>query len=184
MKNQTNISRRTMLKTAGAAGMGLAAVGASVSADEKPPKKPSIQFDNASFYDDKGEFQLDAGMDAYIEVMKFHGYPVYKDMRENLWVSDYGTGQFTKLGLLIKRRSPFRYTYVIGLGNDYIGYIPDAEAYDLGGYQVWMGLHSLVEKGTGERLVGEAVEMIRHVWRDSPGGTPRRGRTVRPDRPR
>ena len=32
---------------------------------------------------------------------------------------------FTALGEEIKRRSPFRYTYVFELANDYIGYIPD-----------------------------------------------------------
>ena len=32
---------------------------------------------------------------------------------------------FTVLGQEIKRRSPFRYTYVFELANDYIGYIPD-----------------------------------------------------------
>jgi len=68
---------------------------------------------------------------------------------------------FTKVGQLIKRRSPFRYTYVVGLANDYIGYIPDAEAYQLGGYQVWTGLHSYVEKGTAERLADETVAMLR-----------------------
>ncbi len=29
--------------------------------------------------------------------MKYHGYPVYDGIREKLWVSDYGTGQFAKL---------------------------------------------------------------------------------------
>ncbi|MFC1806667.1 hypothetical protein ACFL09_06795 [Planctomycetota bacterium] len=59
----------------------------------------SIQFDNASFYDKDGKFLEDKAKDAYIAVMKYHGYPVYPKMREELWVSDYGTGQFTKLGL-------------------------------------------------------------------------------------
>jgi len=59
----------------------------------------SIQFDNASFYDKDGTFLVERGKDAYIALMKYHGYPVYKGMREAIWVSDYGTGQFTKLGL-------------------------------------------------------------------------------------
>lgn len=67
---------------------------------------------------------------------------------------------FTKLGFLIKRLSPFRYTFIVGLANDWIGYIPDRRAYDLGGYQVWTGLHSYVERGTGEALVEIAVEML------------------------
>jgi len=67
---------------------------------------------------------------------------------------------FTLLGLEVKRRSPFRYTYVVELANDYIGYIPDKEAYDLGGYQVWTGFHSFVARGTGERMVEEALQLL------------------------
>jgi len=67
---------------------------------------------------------------------------------------------FTSLGIEIKRRSPFRYTYIAELSNDWIGYIPDDAAYDLGGYQVWTGLHSWVARGAGERMVDEAVRML------------------------
>lgn len=67
---------------------------------------------------------------------------------------------FTELGLQIKKRSPFRYTYIVELANDYIGYIPDEEAFDLGGYQVWTGFHSLVAQGTGEAIVEEAVRLL------------------------
>jgi neutral ceramidase len=70
---------------------------------------------------------------------------------------------FGRLGTEIKRRSPFRYTYVIALANDYIGYIPDKQAYDLGGYQVWTGFHSLVERGTGEAIVDEAVRILEEI---------------------
>ncbi len=68
---------------------------------------------------------------------------------------------FTALGQEIKRRSPYRDTFVFELANDYIGYVPDRRAYDLGGYQVWTGLHSWVEKGTGEAIVDEAVGLLR-----------------------
>ena len=67
---------------------------------------------------------------------------------------------FTVLGQEIKRRSPFRYTYVFELANDYIGYIPDRQAFDLGGYQVWTGLHSFLEPGTGEAIVAESIKLL------------------------
>ncbi|NOZ22351.1 MAG: GNAT family N-acetyltransferase [Planctomycetes bacterium] len=67
---------------------------------------------------------------------------------------------FGVLGMAIRRRSPFRYTFVIGLSNGYIGYIPDREGMELGGYQCWTGFHSLVAPGTGERIVDEAVDML------------------------
>jgi len=67
---------------------------------------------------------------------------------------------FTKLGLDIKRRSPFRYTVVAELANDWIGYLPDRKAHELGGYQTWTGLHSLAEPGTGEAVADEIVRML------------------------
>jgi hypothetical protein len=67
---------------------------------------------------------------------------------------------FTYLGQEIKRRSPYRDTFVFELANDYVGYIPDARAYDRGGYQVWTGLHSYLEKGSGEAIVDAAVEVL------------------------
>lgn len=62
-------------------------------------KKSALVFDNASFYNADGTFNVEAGKDAYIALMKYHGYPVFDGLRERLWVSDYGLGQFTKLGL-------------------------------------------------------------------------------------
>ncbi|HMC66573.1 MAG TPA: hypothetical protein VKI65_16690 [Gemmataceae bacterium] len=70
---------------------------------------------------------------------------------------------FTKLGQQIKRRSPFRYTYVAELANDWIGYLPDRKAFSLGGYQTWTGLHSFTEPGTGEAVVDEAVKMLKEL---------------------
>jgi D-lyxose ketol-isomerase len=61
--------------------------------------KPCIAFDNDHFYNEDGTFNKEAGKDAYIAVMKHHGYPVFDGLREGLWVSDYGLGQFAKLGL-------------------------------------------------------------------------------------
>jgi hypothetical protein len=80
---------------------------------------------------------------------------------------------FTALGQEIKRRSPFRYTYVFELANDYIGYLPDRTAFDRGGYQVWTGLHSFVERGTGDAIVSTAVDILDEFYRE-PGDLPRR----------
>jgi len=70
---------------------------------------------------------------------------------------------FTGLGVEIKNRSPFKYTYVAELANDWIGYLPDREAYELGGYQTWMGLHCYAEIGTGERVVDEVTAMLNEM---------------------
>jgi hypothetical protein len=78
---------------------------------------------------------------------------------------------FTVLGQEIKRRSPFRHTYVFELANDYIGYIPDRPAYARGGYQVWTGLHSFLEPGTGEKIVSEALHLLERLHRATSAGT-------------
>jgi hypothetical protein len=70
---------------------------------------------------------------------------------------------FTVLGQDIKRRSPFRYTYVAELANDWIGYLPDKKAFDLGGYQTWTGLHSFADRDTGEKMVDAAVAMLEEL---------------------
>lgn len=67
---------------------------------------------------------------------------------------------FTGLGMDVKKRSPFKYTVIASLSNDWIGYLPDREGHRLGGYQTWMGLHSYAEVGTGERMADEAVAML------------------------
>jgi len=74
---------------------------------------------------------------------------------------------FTVLGQDIKRRSPFRYTYVAELANDWVGYTPDRKAFELGGYQTWMGLHSYTEVGTGEALADTAVELLNELAAES-----------------
>jgi neutral ceramidase len=70
---------------------------------------------------------------------------------------------FTVLGIDIKRRSPFRHTYVFELANDYIGYIPDRRGHGLGGYQTWTGLHSFAAPGTGEAIVDEALKLLERL---------------------
>ncbi|MBM3334365.1 hypothetical protein FJY63_06865, partial [Candidatus Sumerlaeota bacterium] len=72
---------------------------------------------------------------------------------------------FTKLGVDIKSRSPFKHTVVAELANDWIGYIGDREGYNLGGYQMWMGLHSYAEPGAGERIVEECLKMLNELAR-------------------
>ncbi len=74
---------------------------------------------------------------------------------------------FTVLGLDIKRRSPFEFTYVAELANDWIGYLPDRKGHRLGGYQTWMGLHCYAEEGTGERMADEVVQMLEELAADA-----------------
>ena len=72
-----------------------------VKADAAPKAaaKPQIVYDNAWFYNADGSFNAERGKDAIMALAKYHGYPIFPSMRDSIWVSDYGTGQYTKLGL-------------------------------------------------------------------------------------
>lgn len=70
---------------------------------------------------------------------------------------------FGKLAMEIKKNSPFKNTYIVGYANDHIGYIPDKDAFKLGGYQIWTGFHSVIEKGFGEILVKEVLDILNNL---------------------
>jgi D-lyxose ketol-isomerase len=103
-EKRTTTSRRSLLKVAGSAA-GLALVGGSATAagvGRKSPaskKKAALSFVNQDFYDADGKFIVEKGKDAIVRLCKYHGYPLFDGFREDLWVSDYGVGEFTKLGL-------------------------------------------------------------------------------------
>jgi len=99
MSDQGRFSRRSILKGAAAVGAGLVMSGPMAKAQEAGGKTAGLSFPNEQFYGPDGKFNVDAGKDAIIRLMEYHKYPVFKDVRERLWVSDYGLGQFTKLGL-------------------------------------------------------------------------------------
>ncbi len=75
---------------------------------------------------------------------------------------------FARLGLELRRRSPFRHTCIIGLANEQISYIPDCKAYADGGYQTWVGWHSMLEVGDGEAMVDQAVAMLNELYDKAP----------------
>ncbi|WP_422925403.1 hypothetical protein [Singulisphaera sp. PoT] len=138
------------------------------------------KFDEAK--DDKAVVDYEAKMIKDPKVAQFV-VDIFRDMRKQLapvqgqerktWIQAIQIGDtavvgvpgefFTVLGEDIKRRSPFRYTYVFELANDYIGYIPDKLGMDRGGYQTWTGLHSHLERGAGEAIVDEAVKLLEQL---------------------
>ena len=93
--------RRDLLKAAGsAAGLAIAGAAGTTNAAEKRNKRRGlIRFSNGQFYGADGNFDVEKGKDAIVALAEYHGYHLFPEFRENLWVSDYGTGQFTKLGL-------------------------------------------------------------------------------------
>ncbi len=69
-----------------------------------------------------------------------------------------------RLGLEIKRRSPFGQTMVLELANDSVGYLPDTRAFDEGGYEPEA---SAFEPGVGEQIVAAAVRLLDELRQDA-----------------
>lgn len=45
---------------------------------------------------------------------------------------------FPHIARSIKEKSPFKYTFIMGYANDYIGYVGKKEHYEIGGYEMFM----------------------------------------------
>jgi neutral ceramidase len=67
---------------------------------------------------------------------------------------------FVDLGLAIKQASPFAHTLVIELSNDNPAYIPTEKAFKEGSYET---VNSRIAPGGGERLVTEAVRLLKEM---------------------
>ena len=77
---------------------------------------------------------------------------------------------FAEIGLEIKRKSPFKPTFVIGLANGYRGYLPTAEQHELGGYETWPSRWSYLEQDASDKIVESLLEMLAEI---SPATSPR-----------
>ena len=67
---------------------------------------------------------------------------------------------FVEIGLEIKRQSPFKYTYVIELANDYAGYVPTAKAFDEGGYETMFARSSKLIPEAAAQFTKSAVRLL------------------------
>ncbi len=67
---------------------------------------------------------------------------------------------FVELGLAVKKQSPFAGTLCVELANDYAGYIPTAEAFELGGYETWRARSSFLEKEAAAKMIARNRELL------------------------
>lgn len=100
MKSQ-NITRRTLCTLGTLAGALLASrrLGAQGPA-ARPSRKRRVppQFHNEHFYRE-GKFQEEAAKNAYFDLCHYFGYPRYETVWRNLFVTDFGLGRFSEVGL-------------------------------------------------------------------------------------
>ncbi len=67
---------------------------------------------------------------------------------------------FAEIGLEIKKRSPFKTTFVIALANGYNGYLPSPKQHALGGYETWRSGWSYLEVDASTKITDKVVEML------------------------
>ncbi len=67
---------------------------------------------------------------------------------------------FVEFGLEIKRRSPFLHTYVAGMANGCVGYLPTRKAFQGGGYETRLARSSKLVPEAGEILTETAVSLL------------------------
>jgi len=67
---------------------------------------------------------------------------------------------FVDVGLSIKRKSPFRNTFVVGYANGSMGYIPSEKAWGQGGYEVAVAKFI---PGTADKIEVESIKMFNRL---------------------
>ena len=69
---------------------------------------------------------------------------------------------FVETGLEIKKKSPFKHTFVIELANGSYGYLPTPKQHELGGYETWLGTNK-VQKNGSDLLTRNLLEMLNEL---------------------
>jgi hypothetical protein len=70
---------------------------------------------------------------------------------------------FAEIGLELKRRSPFKPTFAIGLANGYRGYLPTPAQHALGGYETWPSRWSYLQRDASEKMIEALLEMLDQI---------------------
>jgi hypothetical protein len=80
-----------------------------------------------------------------------------------LGIATNGSEYFCEHGLRIKKCSPFNPTWVVSLANEYIGYVPTAQAFIGGGYEPRTARSSKLAPESGQRLVETALKALSKI---------------------
>jgi len=80
-----------------------------------------------------------------------------------LGVASNGAEYFVEHGLRIKKCSPFAHTWVVTLANEWIGYVPTAQAFVGGGYEPRTARSSKLAPEAGQRLLEAALKGLTKV---------------------
>jgi D-lyxose ketol-isomerase len=74
-------------------------LGAAAEATGGSVAAPAFCYRNSDFYDPAGKFNQEAAKAIYLKFLALANYPISDNLRQNLWVTDFGLGRFTEIGL-------------------------------------------------------------------------------------
>ncbi len=102
MNEKRKLHRRAACAALLGSGTGLVAASslAAQPADVPAPRRrrlPALASEH--FYDAEGAFDEQRARRAYLALMRYYGFPISDNLRENLFVADFGLGAFAEVGL-------------------------------------------------------------------------------------
>ncbi len=68
-----------------------------LAADSNLPKELTMQ--RSDFYDAQGNFLIAKARDAYYALLKRIHYPITPAVEKNIWIADFGLGDFPRVGM-------------------------------------------------------------------------------------
>lgn len=68
----------------------------AAAGDTNPVVKTYI---SEEFYDADGKFQIDKARETYFEMFRRFGYPISDKLRKEMWILDFGLGDFAHVGM-------------------------------------------------------------------------------------
>ena len=61
------------------------------------------------------------------------------------------------------KNTPYKYYFTVCLANRYVGYIPPAEQFKLGGYETWLCPTSHMEINAERKIRNKLLELLKFV---------------------
>jgi hypothetical protein len=74
-----------------------------------------------------------------------------------------GAEYFCEYGLRIKKATRHPYTWVASLANEWLGYVPTAQAFVAGGYEPRTARSSKLAIDAGQRILETSLKALHHV---------------------
>lgn len=99
MSHNVRIDRRTVCAAIVGGGLGLAASSVHAAEGRRARQRQLPDFAAMKFYKDDGSFDQDQAKQAYLALLEYYRYPVNYNVRQNMFVADFGLKHFVEVGL-------------------------------------------------------------------------------------